>query len=88
MNRMIVAILALAFLSLNVGAAVDDAKTPSAPVKYKSGKDVNFEELLIQGQIRRPEISVITGSAEKGTDGLLRLRDNFLDRVAADQGEE
>lgn len=69
----------------NVGFA---AEAPAPNVKYKKGKDVNFEELLIQGQLRRAEISVVTGDAQDGTDGLLRLRENFLDRVAVDAGEE
>jgi hypothetical protein len=61
----------------------------SAPkVHYKSGKDVNFEELLIQGQLKRPEVSVVTGNVQGGEDGLLKLRENFLDRVATDAGEE
>ncbi len=59
-----------------------------AEVKYSAGKDVNFEELLIQGQLKRPEISVVTGNVKQGADGLLQLRENFLDRVTSDSGEE
>jgi hypothetical protein len=61
---------------------------PSAPVKYKAAKDVNFEELLIQGQLQRPEITVVTGESAQGTDGMLRLRENFLDQIAVSSGEE
>lgn len=68
--------------------AAEDPKAETKGIRYKSGKEVNFEELLIQGQIRRPEISVVTGDTGNGTDGLLRLREDFLDRVAEDQGEE
>ncbi len=64
------------------------ADEPPAKVTYKAGKDVNFEELLIKGELNRPEITVVTGQVDKGTDGLLKLRENFLDRVASDQGEE
>ena len=60
----------------------------SGKIHYKSGKDVNFEDLLIQGQLKRPEVSVVTGNVHQGADGLLRLRENFLDRVASDAGEE
>lgn len=56
-------------------------------VQYKAGKDVNFEEMLIQGQLKRPEISVVTGNVKQGADGLLRLRENFLDRMSSDNGE-
>jgi len=70
------------------GNSVDSPATPNKGVRYKSGKDLNFEELLINGQIQRPEISVVTGNTQQGTDGLLRLRENFLDRVSIDYGEE
>jgi len=56
-------------------------------IRYRKGKDVNFEELLIQGDIKRPEISIVTGNASQGTDGLLSLRENFLDRMSEDTGE-
>jgi hypothetical protein len=73
-------------------ALASDTPTSSAPapakVKYKAGKEVDFESLLIQGQLERPEITVVTGQVDKGADGLLKLRENFLDRVASDQGEE
>ena len=81
----------LALLSIFVASlaiAADDPQAVQKGIRYKSGKEVNFEELLIQGQIRRPEISVVTGDTDNGTDGLLRLREDFLDRVAEDQGEE
>lgn len=81
-------LFALYLLTGPAMAAEPPATPPAEPnVKYKSGKDVNFEELLIQGQLQRPEISVVTGNSQEGTDGLLRLRDNFLDRVASDFGE-
>lgn len=79
--------LTVFLLGLSFAAFGADAP-PSANVRYKKAKDVNFEELLIQGQLRRAEISVVTGDVSDGTDGLLRLRENFLDRVASDAGEE
>jgi hypothetical protein len=76
-------------VQVQVAHAVEDALAPIAgKVHYKAGKDVNFEELLIQGQLKRPEVSVVTGNVRQGADGLLRLRENFLDRVAQDAGEE
>ena len=63
--------------------------TESKPgIRYKKGKDHNFEGLLVQGQLKRPEMSVVTGDVRETTDGLLRLRENFLDRMAIDSGEE
>lgn len=82
-------------ISLPLAAAESKsaAETPTdAPansnVKYKASKAVNFEELLIQGQLRRQEIAVVTGDTPAGTDGLVKLRENFLDRIADDFSEE
>lgn len=78
-------------LSLGLGVSVWAVEEPTAPkpnVRYRKAKDVNFEQLLVSGQLRNKEIAVVTGDAQDGTDGLLRLRENFLDRVAADAGEE
>lgn len=64
------------------------ASIPSQKVKYRAQKTVNFEELLIQGEKTRPEITVVTGNTAQGSDGLLRLRENFYDRMKAEAGEE
>ena len=88
MNRILLSICTGLFVASVSTFAAEEPQAQNKNIRYKSGKEVNFEELLIQGQIRRPEISVVTGSTEKGTDGLLRLREDFLDRVAEDQGEE
>jgi hypothetical protein len=57
-------------------------------VRYKGGKDVDFEALLINGQLQRPEISVVTGDSGADGNGLLRLREDFIDQLAADAGEK
>ena len=57
-------------------------------VKYRSGKEIRFDELLIQGQMKRAEVSVVTGDQAEFSNGLLRLRENFLDHAANDLGEE
>lgn len=79
------------FLGMMLFTFVAPAQAETSPppkVKYKSGKDLSFDELLIQGQLKRPEVTVVTGDAGQGQDGLIRLRENFLDRMAADFGEE
>lgn len=74
-----------ALIALPAFAESDEEKKG---VRYKQSKDINFEKLLIEGQNRRPEISVVTGNVSQGDDGLLRLRTNFVDRIAEDAGEE
>jgi hypothetical protein len=56
-------------------------------VRYKSGKEVRFDEVLIRGQLQRPEILVVTGDSGQSSDGLLRLREDFLDHITQDFGE-
>jgi hypothetical protein len=68
--------------------AADESSAPKSGVKYRQQKDVNFEALLIQGQLKRPEVSVVTGNTPQGADGILRLRENFNDRIAAEIGQE
>ena len=88
--------LSLMILSLTpmLGSAAEsaappiEAAAPAPKIHYKSGKDVNFDELLIQGELKRPEVSIVTGNVQQGTDGLLRLRENFTDRISMDAGEE
>lgn len=65
-----------------------DSTASSTKVKYKSGKELRFDELLIQGQMKRAEMSIVTGDPAELSDGLLRLRENFLDHASMDLGEE
>ncbi len=81
-------IMMITVLILGMNVHANETAPTAGKVRYSAGKDVNFEELLIQGQLKRPEISVVTGNVQQGADGLLRLRENFLDRVTADAGEE
>lgn len=82
--------IALALVgSVSAVATTEKTADPApAKIKYKSGKDLNFEEMLIQGELKRPELAVITGNSKQGSDGLLRLRENFIDRIANDAGED
>ncbi len=57
-------------------------------VKYRESKKIDFETLLIEGEGKKPELSVITGNSGEKDLGLLKLRDNFTDFIADDAGEE
>lgn len=57
-------------------------------VKYKEAKDLDFDQLIIEGQMRLPELSVVTGDDEQGTNGLLKLREDFVDKMTADASEQ
>lgn len=59
----------------------------TADTDGKDVRQIQFESLLIQGQVQRPDISIVTGDAGGDLDGLLRLRQDFTDLMAADAGE-
>ena len=80
-------VMALAFGS-SAFAATDKDAAVEANVKYKAGKELNFEQLVIEGQLKRPELSVVTGDGDENGNGLLRLRENFVDRMAEAAGQE
>ena len=60
----------------------------SAQEEGRDLKNIQFESLLIQGQVQRPDISIVTGDGGSDLDGLLRLRNDFIDLMAMDAGEE
>ena len=57
-------------------------------IKYRAGKQVDFDKQTIQGELRRPELSVVIGNEKTTDNGLLRLREDFVDRITAQAGEE
>lgn len=69
-------------------ASADADPTKAKKIKYKAGKQVDFDKQTIQGELRRPEISVVTGNDKTTDNGLLRLREDFVDRITAHAGEE
>ncbi|MCC6277114.1 MAG: hypothetical protein IT289_04265 [Oligoflexia bacterium] len=86
--RWLVSFLLVSTQSFGSTPAANVSNGQESKVKYKAGKDLNFEELLIEGQLKRPELGVVTGDEDQNQNGLLKLRENFVDRIAADSGEE
>ena len=93
MMKTIIKIILVTVIGCSVFAAYlgnTDAKKKARQVKirYKNPKEMDFSELLIRGKLKRPNLSIVTGSIENDDTSLLRLRKNFLDRVSMDFGEE
>jgi len=96
-------ILFMACMSLGVAFGADEAKVSKKGavqkqkdeteesgfrVKYKKQQVLDFEALLVEGQMRRPKISVVTGNTAYGADGVLKVRSDFSDRMESDFGGE
>jgi hypothetical protein len=56
-------------------------------VKYKKSKNIDFESLLIEGENKKPDMSIVTGNIGEKDLGLLKLRENFVDHMSNDAGE-
>lgn len=84
--------LGIVILSLMMMGPIyaQESKTPDkkAGVKYKKQGQVDFESLLIEGERKKPEMAVVTGNIGEKDSGLLKFRENFLDTMADDFGEQ
>lgn len=56
-------------------------------VKYKESGRIDFESLLIEGERKKPELSVVTGNTGEKDSGLMVFRKDFKDMMANDFGE-
>ena len=85
-TRIFLAILVLPEIFWAQGPPPDKDST-KPKVRYTRGQKLEFESLLIEGQLKRPEMSVVTGNAGGEDDGLLKLREHFVDQIAMEAGE-
>jgi len=91
MKRLMVAgVLMSFFFTSNVVAQSTASNTliKGKNVHYKSQGRVDFESLLIEGERKKPEMSVVTGNIGEKDSGLLKFRKDFLDVMADDFGEK
>lgn len=84
---MIRIITALLSLSLLTTLSLAEEKSSTKP-RYREGKKIDFESLLIEGQKKQADYSVVTGNLGEEDLGLLKLREDFLDSMANDASEE
>lgn len=76
--------LAILVISLFITSTyAQEGKKP----RYKKGKRIDFESLLIEGEKKKAQYSVVTGNLGEEDFGLLKLRDHFLDFIADDAKE-
>ena len=82
------AILVGSAFVLNAPAEVFAKEGNDKNIRYKKGKRIDFESLLVEGENKKPEMSVVTGNIGKKDLGLLKLRADFNDFMANDAGEK
>ncbi len=84
MIRIITVISILVFFSFSEVTFAKDKKN----VKFRQGKRIDFASLLIEGQKKKADYSVVTGNLGEIDMGLLKLREDFNDLMANDLQEE
>ncbi len=62
--------------------AMNAIKAPPA-----ANKNMNFDSQVVEGEVYRPDYSVVTGESPGEGWGILRLRPNFRDHAATDSEE-
>lgn len=73
-------------LIVSMGFAATETPKMSGKVRVRAPGEMKFGDQLVEGQIYRPDLSVVTGDAAEGRKGLLRLRKNFVDKLALETG--
>lgn len=61
-------------------------KTPPLPSKDGTGREHNFEDLLVQGKYHFSDEAVTTVEEDKVLDSLLGIRTDFKDRMEKSAG--
>ncbi len=80
----------LSFQSLKAEIKPAQKEIPKAnhAIRVKAPtKTEDFDSQLVEGQVYRPDLSVVTGDTDNHGFGVLRLRKNFKDHAKNDHGE-
>lgn len=71
----------------DIETKLNEAEAKTVKVKYKESGRIDFESLLIEGERKKPEMSVVTGNIGEKDNGLMVFRTDFEDTMANDFGE-
>ena len=77
MSKRVLILLFFIFAS-HIGFA-SDQKSKKTKVVYKSGERLDFQSLLIEGEKKKANFSVVTGNLGEIDLGLLKIREDFVD---------
>ncbi|MCB0377065.1 MAG: hypothetical protein KDD33_01105 [Bdellovibrionales bacterium] len=68
------------FLAMGAFAAPKEKPAANKP-KARTGKEVSFDEILVQGKHHFSDEAVVTVEQDKVLDALLEVRKDFKDRI-------
>lgn len=85
MNRMFTFLLGAIIMPTLIYA---NDKKQNSHIVYKQGNRIDFQSLLIEGEKKKAQFSVVTGNMGEVDLGLLKIRENFHDYMKDDIREE
>ncbi len=65
----------------------NEEEVKNVKIKYKESGRIDFESLLIEGERKKPELSIVTGNVGESDSGLMIMRENFADTMMNEFGE-
>jgi hypothetical protein len=83
MKKMVVAVL----LGLPLAAFAQDKKGGDENVRYSKTTTINFDDDTIEGDLTRPDGEYVEASTAVKHSNLIRIREEFKDKVMQSVGE-
>jgi len=77
----------LAVLSLPVVSAAQDKAEPKPTVTYEKRTEINFEDETISGDLKRPDGEYVEARRKVSHSNLIRIREDWRDKVMHASGE-
>lgn len=82
MNLFFILLLSIStWATPEANSQTNTSESEKKPAISKKSKDLNFDELLIQGKYHFTDEAVTTVEDDKVLDGLLQVRKDFKDRI-------
>jgi hypothetical protein len=79
-------LIAIAVLAAPLAAFADDKKDESN-VKYAKTQTINFEDDTIEGDLTKPDGEYVNASKKVKHSNLIKIREEFKDKVMQSVGE-
>lgn len=55
-------------------------------IKYRETGRIDFESILVEGEKKKPEMAVVTGNVGEKDEGVMIMRSDFNESIAAELG--
>ena len=88
---LMIVVFATLFFSLGHAVKAEDEKPPKSEKGAKSGEkkqtNINFEDELVEGELKKPELFYLLQKKQFNFKRLIKLREDFLPEMRRDADE-